>query len=75
MTITIVEIVWLKGLTTQPDVDKRQPAKLFCDSKETLQIEANPVFHERAVFHERTKHIEIDYHFIKEKIQEGLIET
>ena len=42
--------------------------KLYCDNKASVQIANNPVQHDR------TKHVEIDRFFIKEKLEEKIIE-
>ena len=66
---TVAEVIWLIGMFRELGVEIELPVKLHSDSKAALQIAANPVFHER------TKHIDIDCHFIREKIQSGLVHT
>ena len=43
------------------------PMKLYCDNKSAITIAHNPIQHDR------TKHIEVDRHFIKEKLEEGVV--
>lgn len=69
MASTTCEITWIVGLLKDMGVEHSSPCILFCDNKAALDIAANPLYHER------TKHIEIDCHLIREKIQQGLIIT
>ena len=50
-------------------IETSVPVKLWCDNQVAMHIASNPVFYER------TKHIEIDCHFVCEKIQLRLIST
>jgi hypothetical protein len=59
----ICEILWLKILLLELGLFQTKPMILYCDNKAALDIAHNPVQHSR------TKHIEIDRHFIKEKLE------
>ena len=63
----VCELLWLQTLLHDLGVSIDGPMKLYCDNKAAINIAHNPVQHDR------TKHIEIDRHFIKEKLSEGLI--
>lgn len=67
MSAAIAETIWITGLLTEMGFQVTKLVPLYYDNKAAIQIASNPIFHER------TKHIEIDCHFIREKIKDGLI--
>ena len=69
MTQSVCDIMWLHQLLMEVDIETPTPAKLWCNNQVVLRIASNPMFHERI------KHIEIDCHFVREKIQLCLIST
>ena len=69
ITQSVCEIMWLHQLLMEVGIETSVSEKLWYDNQATLHIASNPVFHER------TKHIKIDCHFIREKIQLNLIST
>lgn len=69
MAFLTKELLWLKRVLTDLGIKHDQPMRVLCDSKSAIYIATNPVFHER------TKHIENDCHFVRDKIQSGTIAT
>ena len=67
LAATTVELIWLRWLLQDLGVDCSIATKLHCDNRSTIQIAHNDVFHER------TKHIEIDCHFICHHLLQGTL--
>ena len=67
VTIVTCEIQWLTYLLQDFKVPFDQPSLLYYDNDSTIYIATNPVFHEH------TKHREIDCHIVREKLKKGLI--
>nr|GEX70903.1 putative copia-type protein [Tanacetum cinerariifolium] len=64
----LAEVLWIRKLLTEVGFRPKRATQVFCDNKAAIQISENPVQHDR------TKHVEIDRHFIKEKLEAGIIE-
>jgi histone deacetylase 1/2 len=56
------ELMWIQALLRELGVTLRRPPSLWCDNIGATYLSANPVFHARM------KHIEIDYHFVRERV-------
>lgn len=56
------ELIWLKQLLKYFHIYHHDVALLFYDNDATIKISTNPTFHER------TKHIELDCHFVRDKV-------
>ncbi|WMV36910.1 hypothetical protein MTR67_030295 [Solanum verrucosum] len=67
MTHGLCELLWIQRVLRDLGVERVGPMKLFCDNKSAIQIAQNPVQHDR------TKHVEVDRHFIKEKLDQKII--
>lgn len=67
MSRGITEIIWIRKLLTELGFPPKAPCKLMCDNQSAICISENPVQHDR------TKHVEVDRHFIKEKLDSGII--
>ena len=63
----LAEILWLRKLMGEIGFPSCHPCKIKCDNRATINISENPVQHDR------TKHIEIDRHFIKDNLESKVI--
>ncbi|RVW41355.1 Retrovirus-related Pol polyprotein from transposon RE1 [Vitis vinifera] len=68
MALRLCEALWLRLFLQDLGYLSRQPIRLFCDNKAACDIALNPVQHDR------TKHVEVDRFFIKEKLDDKIVE-
>ncbi|XP_073105207.1 secreted RxLR effector protein 161-like [Elaeis guineensis] len=62
------ELLWLKELLKEIDYSSDSAMNLFCDNKAAIEIAQNPVQYDR------TKHVEVDRYFIKEKLEAKIVQ-
>ncbi|PKU87871.1 Retrovirus-related Pol polyprotein from transposon TNT 1-94 [Dendrobium catenatum] len=61
------DVLWIRRLAEELQLHQPSPTNIYCDNLSAIAIAKNPVFHAR------TKHIEIDFHFIRQQIANGSI--
>jgi hypothetical protein len=62
-------MMWVQKFLQELGVPHPPVARLWCDNRGAKYLSANPVFHAR------TKHIEIDFHFVCERVAEKLLDV
>lgn len=59
---TLAETCWLRNLLLEMHIPMRKATLIFCDNVSSVYLSSNPVKHQR------TKHVELDLHFVQEKV-------
>ncbi|XP_071719225.1 secreted RxLR effector protein 161-like [Rutidosis leptorrhynchoides] len=63
----VIEALWIKKLLIEIGFPPNEAIQILCDNEAAIAISENPVQHDR------TKHVEIDRHFIREKLDDEII--
>jgi histone deacetylase 1/2 len=62
------EVIWVQTVLKELGIKGPKFARLWCDNLGATYLSANPVFHAR------TKNIEVDFHFVRERVAQGLLQ-
>ena len=63
----VAEVSWLRQLLAELHAPVSRAALVYCDNISTVYMSSNPVQHQR------TKHVEIDLHFVRERVATGAV--
>ena len=66
-TTSVCQSVWLNNIMTQIDFNLDVPIKIYVDNVSAINLAKNPVFHQRS------KHIDIRYHFLRDQVGKNMI--
>jgi hypothetical protein len=69
MADATAEIMWVQAVLQELRIPCPLSARLWCDNMGAKYLASNPVFHGRM------KHVEIDYHFIRDRVVKKLLDV
>ena len=61
------EVVWLRSLLQDVGEEQKEPTMIKCDNQSSIKLANNPIYHAR------TKHVDAQFHFVREKLQSNEI--
>ena len=61
------EAIWLRGLLKEVGHDTKEPVTIYSDNQGCISLAKNPVYHAKS------KHIDIQHHFVREKVSNGAV--
>jgi len=66
VTNTFKEAIWLQGLLKEIQMLQGKVV-IFSDSQSVIHLSKNPVYHER------TKHVDVKYHYVRDQVAKGIV--
>lgn len=65
--LSACQCIWLRRILEQLGAEEKEGTDIFCDKSSTIQLSKNPVFHGRS------KHIGVRFHFLRDLVNEGTV--
>ena len=66
-TLCVCQCVWLRRVLEKIEVENKTATMIMCDNSSTIQLSKNPVFHGKS------KHIDVKFHFLRDLVNNGVI--
>ena len=67
-TLCVFQCVWLRRVVEKLGIEEKSGTVIMCYNSSTIQLSKNPVFHGKS------KHIDVKFHFLRDLVNDGVIE-